>query len=468
MYTAGVDVGAITAKAAIFNDEGLLATALILTGYNRADAGVARMLEEKLGHTISVPEQAQLAGHRRSAHRPGLTMKSGRQIDVQPETPPTRQPIAGSLQSVVRKLQSAACNLQSKGNPQPTIGFLTAYVPEELLHAAGLTPVFVFHTREDTGRARAHLPNSTCWVAGSALDQALSGKLDGLAGLVVAQTCDTMQGLSNIWRRNVAHIPLLHFGMPQRLDGRATRTYLLAELRSLRQRIQALTGGVISDDALWESVALYGNTRALVRRVYAQAAEFAPPDLYALVRAAFQTPKETFNEYVTPLLEQPAIPPDGKSAAPSAHLLLVGSELGDPVLFDVITQAGGCIVGDLLDLGERYFEGDAAAGSKQRSAPAAGDPLEALCDRMLTRVPTPTKHHAQTNRAARLLSLVQKRSADGVIFARQKFCEPHGFDYAVLADALDRAGVPHLLVELEQASQADQLRTRLEAFLEML
>ena len=56
--------------------------------------------------------------------------------------------------------------------------------------------------------------------------------------------------------------------------------------------------------------------------------------------------------------------------------------------------------------------------------------------------------------------------ADGVLFARQKFCEPHGFDYVQLANALDRAGVPHLLVELEQASQAGQLRTRVEAFAE--
>jgi len=38
MYTAGVDVGAITAKAAVFGDEGCLATALILAGYDRAAA----------------------------------------------------------------------------------------------------------------------------------------------------------------------------------------------------------------------------------------------------------------------------------------------------------------------------------------------------------------------------------------------------------------------------------------------
>jgi len=333
-------------------------------------------------------------------------------------------------------------------NLHSPIGFLTAYVPEELFHAAGFTPVFIFHTPDDHGYARAHLPGFTCWIAGSALDQALAGELDGLAGMALAQTCDTMQGLTDLWRRNVPHIPLFHFGMPLRLDGPSARAYLLAELRSLRERVQAVTGRPISDDALRESIALYNRTRTLVRRLYAHAADFAPPALYALVRAALSS---------TPL--PPCSPAPLPSCSSAPLLLLVGSALADPVLFDVIAQVGARVAGDLLDLGERYFAVDAAED---------GDPLEAIADRLLAMVPTPTKHHPQHTRTAHLLSLVRERNADGVIFARQKFCEPHGFDYVQLAHALDQVGVPHLLVELEQASQAGQLRTRVEAFVEML
>ena len=57
---------------------------------------------------------------------------------------------------------------------------------------------------------------------------------------------------------------------------------------------------------------------------------------------------------------------------------------------------------------------------------------------------------------------------DGVIFARQKFCEPHAFDYVTLKRALDDANVPHLGVELEQTPHVGQMRTRVEAFLEMV
>jgi len=381
---------------------------------------------------------------------------------------------------------------------RPLLGFLTAYVPEELFHAAGFTPVFIFHTPRDHGHARAHLPGFTCWVADSALDQALAGELDGLAGMALAQTCDTIQGLTDLWRRNVPHIPLFHFGMPLRLDGPAARAYLLAELRSLRERVQALTGHPITDDALRHSIALYNHTRPLVRRLYARASVLPPsggntsvlppsggdrggaPDLYALIRSAFQKPKETYNQALehhlqsatsnlhspfSPLLPPPSplhSPPSPLLPPPSPpHLLLSGSALADPILFDILAQSGAHVVGDLLDLGERYFAVDVLEDD-------AGDPLAALADRLLALVPTPTKHHPQRTRAAHLLSLVQERRADGVVFARQKFCEPHGFDYVQLAHALDRAGVPHLLVELEQASQAGQLRTRVEAFVEMI
>lgn len=315
--------------------------------------------------------------------------------------------------------------------------------------------MFVFHTPEDHGLARAHLPGFTCWVAGSALDQALAGELDDLAAMVLAQTCDTLQGLADLWRRNVRAIPLVHFGMPQRLDSPAARAYLLAELRDLRGRLEALTGQTISDDVLRESLALANRTRALVRGLYARAAGSVPAALYSLVRAVFREPKELYNRDVESRVGELG----GEPGVSNPRLLVVGPALGDPVLFDVISQAGGRVVGDLLDLGERAFAVDAAE---------EGDPLEAVAERLLALLPTPTKIHLQRPRADHLLSLVRERGAQGVVFARQKFCEPHGFDVAQMARALDRASVPHLLVELEQASQAGQLHTRVEAFVEMI
>jgi benzoyl-CoA reductase subunit C len=362
-------------------------------------------------------------------------------------------------QTVIPTLQSAIRDF-----PSP-LGFVTAYIPEELFHAAGFTPLFIFPTSYDRGFARAHLPSFTCWIVGSALDQALAGELDGLAGMALAKTCDTTQGLADLWSWTVPGIPCLHFGMPLRLDGPATRTYLLAELASLRQRIETLTDRTVSDETLNESIALFNRARSLVRCLYARAGSPSQQDgwsasaFYERVRAAFEMPKQAYIDYLTPVLEDD---PDTTSNGDGRRLprvLLAGPALGDPTLFKVLDQAGVHVVGDMFDLGERYFDVDAIED---------GDPLGSLADRLMTLLPTPTKHHPLRARTDHLLSLAQERRADGVIFARKKFCDPHGFDYVQMRHALERIGLPHLLLELEQASQSGQLRTRVEAFREMI
>jgi predicted CoA-substrate-specific enzyme activase len=56
MVTAGVDIGAITAKAAVFDGEDLLATALILAGYDRAAAAL-QVLDRALAQAGLAREQ---------------------------------------------------------------------------------------------------------------------------------------------------------------------------------------------------------------------------------------------------------------------------------------------------------------------------------------------------------------------------------------------------------------------------
>ena len=65
--------------------------------------------------------------------------------------------------------------------------------------------------------------------------------------------------------------------------------------------------------------------------------------------------------------------------------------------------------------------------------------------------------------------MAKENSADGVIFLLLKFCDPHAFDYPYLKDALDKAKIPNLLLEVEDQPQAQgQMKTRIEAFMEAL
>jgi benzoyl-CoA reductase/2-hydroxyglutaryl-CoA dehydratase subunit BcrC/BadD/HgdB len=65
--------------------------------------------------------------------------------------------------------------------------------------------------------------------------------------------------------------------------------------------------------------------------------------------------------------------------------------------------------------------------------------------------------------------MIEKSRAQGVIFVLLKFCDPHAFDFPYIKELLDRQGIPSLLLEIEdQQTSLEQLKTRVEAFIELL
>jgi bzd-type benzoyl-CoA reductase N subunit len=343
-------------------------------------------------------------------------------------------------------------------------GTLCTYVPEEILHAAGFVPVRLlplplplpYQGRGDT--SEAHLQSYTCSLARRILEQALQGRFDFLDGVLFSHTCDTMQGLADIWRLNFPSQFVATVVQPVALASPHAQAYLVAELRQLMVRLEAQFDITITDEALRASIRLYNQNRELLSQLYAVRERLPSVAVWQAVTAAMLMPKEEHNA----LLSQAIGAMTGNAAipaqSPQTRLLLTGATLDDATLLEIIEAAGARVVADDLCTGARYFD----------TLVAEGDPLEALAQRQLQRLPCPCKHRSLDARARHLLNLAAQHHADGVIFVLKKFCEPHAWDYPYLAAALTKAGRPHLLLETEQTTPVEQVRTRVEAFLEML
>lgn len=69
----------------------------------------------------------------------------------------------------------------------------------------------------------------------------------------------------------------------------------------------------------------------------------------------------------------------------------------------------------------------------------------------------------------RLIEHCRQTGARAALFLIPKFCSPHLADYPIAAAELRDAGIPCLLIELDETGQSGgQLQTRLESFFEML
>ncbi len=345
------------------------------------------------------------------------------------------------------------------------VGTFCSYAPEEIILAAGAHPFRLFGSGEKIRLAEAHLQSYCCSLVRGALEDVLDGRLAFLDGVVFPHTCDSIQRLSDIWRMNVPACFHLDLVLPVKLDTDGARQYMIEVLSRFRAELGEKLGMTISDEELRAAIRIYNRIRAALTRICDLKGErpeiLKGSDLYALVRTAMIMDRPR----AASLLEEVAGALDGKGATeaaapPKKRIFLSGGICNHPDIYTIIEEAGGEVVGDDLCTGSRYFSG---------KIDEKADPVTAIADRYLERVVCPAKHRGLTDRADHLVRLVREKRAQGVIFFLLKFCDPHAFDYPYLKEALDQAGIPSMLLEIEDRLPADgQLRTRFETFVEMI
>ena len=99
------------------------------------------------------------------------------------------------------------------------------------------------------------------------------------------------------------------------------------------------------------------------------------------------------------------------------------------------------------------------------------DPLDGLSSRYLdeTRCPRTFRETKAKETLSYLLDYAREFGVNGIITYSVRYCDSHAYDLPDLGDIFKGAGLPvlHLLDDYNMTSMA-RLRTRIEAFLEMI
>lgn len=359
--------------------------------------------------------------------------------------------------------------------PRPAtgrVGWLCTYTPEELLLAAGMQGVRLSGDFANEDRAKACYSSTICPYLRAALGAALGEACGPLAGVVVANACDGLRRLADVWAHYVPDTFVYLLDVPRSSDEAAVR-YFAGALQGLRRYLEEYGGRAISDDALWEAIALQnGVRRALVALAECRRqGAFREPAraFYEIVWRSVTEPREAFARWLEGELagdrfasrhlvgRRPNTSADGPRVVLSGNIL---TPLDYPVL-DLLEESGAYVAADDLCTGERHFRQEVEEGKD-------GDPLAALARRYLGRTPCSRMANA-AERADSLLETCREAEAGGVVYVSQKFCDAFLYDFPYFKARLAADGLRVMLLELD-ASQGSlgQARTRLQAFLEML
>jgi benzoyl-CoA reductase subunit C len=341
------------------------------------------------------------------------------------------------------------------------------WAPAEIIHAAGMLPVGLWGggTSVELTHADARFQSFVCSIAKSTLELGFQDLVRGVDGFVFSNICDVARNLASIYRRNfpAAFVEYLH--LPQNSTSPAVAPYLAGELRRLAEGFAAAFGLTVTETALAKSIETYDALRARIRALYAlRAAEphqLSTVELYAVLRAATVVPPEAAIAWLDELLAD--LPRRGGRPRDRLRVVVEGAFCEQPPLglLDILEEAGCYVVEDDLLLGWRWFTSDVGAD---------GDPFERLAAAYVDQaVPSSTRHESREHRSAGLLAKVRRARADAVVFMPAKFCEPALFDYVLMKQGLERAGVPHLLVEFEEKMWTfERTRNEVETFVESM
>jgi benzoyl-CoA reductase subunit C len=341
------------------------------------------------------------------------------------------------------------------------------WAPAEIIHAAGMLPLALLGggTSVELTHADARFQSFVCSIAKSTLELGFQGQVKGVDGFVFSNICDVARNLGSIYKRNFPDAFVEYLHLPQNSTSPAVMAYAAAELRRLAAGFGDAFGLPVTPTALAKSIETYNTLRARLRALYAlRIAEpqmLSTAELYVVLRAATLVPPEESIGWLDGLLD--ALPRRESRPRDRLRVVVEGAFCEQPPLglLEVLEEAGCYVVEDDLLLGWRWFTTD---------VPSDGDPFERLGAAYVNQaVPSSTRHESRQHRSEGLIEKVRRAKADAVVFMPAKFCEPALFDYVLMKQGLERAGIPHLLVEFEEKMWTfERTRNEIETFVESM
>ena len=354
------------------------------------------------------------------------------------------------------------------------VGFFCLFAPIELIEASGAMPL-----RVDSGiysgvaPSEQLLPSEACPVVKSELGAKmleLSPYLRLCDVLVCPSSCgmkaklgEILEDFATIWRLEV----------PSYKDGSSTKRMWLDQINDFKRDLEKLTGRKITRETLRRSIESAQDARAIFRRLgelrKSKTTPISGRDAMLVTQAIWYDDLERWKEKTKQLcseLEKRIEDRVNLGYSEGPRIMLAGSPIIWPnwKLPNLIEDSGAVIVCDELCSGDHGVLGDSVNVDEWTMK----DMLAAIADRYLQPVTCPcfTPNDKRVDKIARM---VKDFGVDGVVYHQLRGCYVHKIEFSRVTTALKNLRVPVLGIETDYTHEdLGQMRTRIEAFLEMI
>ena len=345
------------------------------------------------------------------------------------------------------------------------VGYFCTNTPEEIMYAGGILPVrLVGDPSVPTTVGDQYIEDSFCSFVRTIFDQILRGNFNHLDAIVIPHSCDAIiRGAKYLWViRDMEGIefPDMYWVEMPHIRNWLSQEYYVGVLRKFKEEMEELAGKAITDDSLFDAIEVYNKNRALMQKIVALR-KSDPPRISGTVAlqvigAGLWMDKVDHSKLMEQFLQEldQISPPDPKKA----RMFVSGSCMDKIETAEFIESCGANIVGDDICTGDRFAEG---------LTPLLKDPIEAIAHRYLFK-PVCPRIEPMHDRIADFVQRVKETKPQAVIFYVLRWCDAHMWTYVALRDELQKLGVPHYYLDMQEyrITNPESLRTRIQALVE--
>lgn len=345
---------------------------------------------------------------------------------------------------------------------KPIIGiFPHMLVPIELLYAAGCHPITLCLGGNDemANIGTEYLTQATCPFARATIgyfkeNNALYDKIEYLIGGNYCNGDLTASEMIDIYLKP----KLITIVFPTTSVDPAIE-FFYGEIKNLKAKLENIFDCKISNEDISSSIDKYNKMRALLKEINNKKIENDSLNHVELQNLNYKA-MILGPDLIIPELETILNNLEPNDAAGGKKVITTGSllTLGDPFLDFLLELDIDVIIND-CDLGISFYE----RGIEKIN----DDPLKDLTNYYLKDT-TSARMYPNESTIPRAINFYKKYQAKGIINHVLKFCDPFVAHKAIFKSEMQKNDIPVLEIERDYATNIGQLKTRIEAFFEMI
>ncbi|PCG19774.1 double-cubane-cluster-containing anaerobic reductase [Brachyspira sp. G79] len=356
-----------------------------------------------------------------------------------------------------------------KDKGKNVVGIFCTYTPREIIYAADALSVSLCSTSEETiPEAEKHLPKNLCPLIKSSYGFAITDKCPYMyfSDLIVGETtCDGKKKMYEL----LGEVKDTHVMQLPHTRNSYSFELWKNEIKELIKKLEEKFNVEITEEKLKDAIKLCNEERNVMKEFFSLAKlvpspvkgtemhdvmnssnfKFDKKEFFEEIRKTTQNMKERYDKGETPFNED------------TPRILITGCPTGGVVdkVIKQIEEIGGSVVCIENCVGTKNFEMLVDEENK--------DPIEAIAERYINipcSIMTPND-----GRMERIKQYIEDYKVDGVVDVTLTACHTYAIETEKVRRTVEGLGKSYLAIETNYSnSDAPQLRTRLEAFVEML